>query len=215
MVIERILAGVPGVDPAGVAAPKVGAETGGGVSAGSAAGGSAGGQVGAGACSVGRAGRAAAALEAALGLRMTSISSALAPAWLSRIISAVERSNLLFFDDLTWLTITGLGTLACSMSSTPWLVSSESAGGGTAALSGKAGTAVSGVAGAHVSWTGAGVWSAWVTGTGADTITRCFHHQPPAAAAHSTKTPATASARALSGFFFGSAAVAARLGTAE
>src|ERR1035438_9474605 len=117
MVIERLLAGVPGVDPAGVGAAKVGAETGGGVSAGDAAGGSAGDQVGAGACSVGRTSRAADALEAALGLRMVSISSALAPAWLSRIISAVERSNLLSFDDLTWLTITELGTLACSISS--------------------------------------------------------------------------------------------------
>src|ERR1035438_7979692 len=110
MAIALLFPGVAGVDPAGVAAATVGAETGGGVSAG----GPAGDQAGADACWVGRAGRAAAALEAALGLRMVSISSALAPAWLSRIISAVERANLLSFDALTWLTITELGTLARS-----------------------------------------------------------------------------------------------------
>src|ERR1035438_5062396 len=126
MVIEPLLAGVPGVDPPGVAAATVGAEAGDEASAGGAAGGRAGDQVGAGAGWVGRAARAAAELEAAFGLRMVSISSAVAPAWLSRIISAVERSKLVAFDDFTWLTITGLGTLACSISSTPWLVDRKS-----------------------------------------------------------------------------------------
>src|ERR1039458_9996739 len=184
MVIERLLAGVPGVDPAGVGAAKVGAETGGGASAGGAAGGSAGDQGGAGACSVGRTSRAADALEAALGLRMVSISSALAPAWLSRIISAVERSNLLSFDDLTWLTITELGTLACSISSTPQFFSTESAGGIAAILSGTAGMAASGAAAGAVAFGnhGGSVWPACVIGAGAGTIFRCFHHQPPATA---------------------------------
>src|ERR1017187_7569988 len=182
MVIERLLAGVPGVNPAGVGAAKLGAEPGGGASAGGAAGGSAGDQGGAGACSVGRTSRAADALEAALGLRMVSISSALAPAWLSRIISAVERSNLLSFDDLTWLTITEVGTLACSISSTAWLFSAESAGDGTTvAVSGTAGAVVSGIAagGADASGThGGSVWPACVMGGGANTNFRCFHHQP-------------------------------------
>src|ERR1039458_10867495 len=101
--------------------------------------------------------RPLAGVAAALGLLMVSISSAVAPALVSRIISAVERSNLVVFDDFTWSTITGLGTLACSMSSTPWLVSTESAGGGTATLSGTA------VAGTDASWTGGGgVWPACV-----------------------------------------------------
>src|ERR1035438_307835 len=134
MTIDLPLAGMAGADPAGAAAAMGGAETGGGMWAGGAAGGRAGDQVGAGAASVGRASRAAAEPEAALGLRMASMSSAVAPAWLSRIISAVERSNLLSFDDFTWLTITELGTLACSMSSTPWLVSAESRGDSAGAL---------------------------------------------------------------------------------
>src|ERR1039458_8844104 len=171
MVTERLLAGFPAADPPGVAAATVGAETGDEASAGGAAGGRAGDQAGEGAGWVGRAGRAAAELEAALGLRMVSRSSAVAPAWLSRIISAVERSKLVAFDDFTWLTITGLGTLACSISSTPWLVTTESAGDDAAALSGRTGTAVSADAGAHASRTGGGaVWSACVTGTGAVTI---------------------------------------------
>src|ERR1039458_8179525 len=99
MVIALLFPGVAGVGTAGVAAATVGAEAGGGVSAGGAAGGRAGDQADAGACSVGRAARAAAELEAALGLRMVSMSSAVAPAWLSRIISAVERSKLVDFDD--------------------------------------------------------------------------------------------------------------------
>src|ERR1035441_555800 len=174
MAIALLFPGVAGVDPAGVAAATVGAETGGGVSAG----GPAGDQAGGGACGVGRAGRAAAALEAALGLRMVSISSALAPAWLSRIISAVERSNLLSFDDLTWLTITEVGTLACSISSTAWLFSAESAGDGTTvAVSGTAGGGGSGIAagGADASGThGGSVWPACVMGGGANTNFRCF-----------------------------------------
>src|ERR1039458_1485998 len=98
MVMERLLAGA--------ATATVGSETGEavGVAAEGAAGGTAGAQAGAGAGSVDRAGRAAAELEAALGLRIVSISSAVAPALVSRIISVVERSNWLFFDDLTWLT---------------------------------------------------------------------------------------------------------------
>src|ERR1039458_3530950 len=99
MVTERLLAGFPAADPPGVAAATVGAETGDEMSAGGAAGGRAGDQAAAGAGWVGRAGRAAAELEAALGLRMVSRSSAVAPAWLSRIISAVERSKLVDFDD--------------------------------------------------------------------------------------------------------------------
>src|SRR5208337_4861781 len=180
MVIERLLAEV---DPAGGVSAPLGAET------------------GAGAASIGRAARAGAELEAALGLRMVSISAASAPALLSRIIAAVERSNLVAFDDFTWLIITEQGTCACSISSTPWLVSTESAGGGAAALSGAAVSGVA-VAGGDAPWTGAGgVWPTCVTGTGAGAVFRCFHHQPAPAAAATSKTPAAASARGLSGFF--------------
>src|ERR1017187_10018365 len=130
MVIDLLLAGVPGADPSGVAEATT----------------ESGDEAGAGACGVGGAGGAAAELEAALGLRMVSMSSAAAPAWLSRIISAVERSNLLFFDDLTWLTITEVGTWAWSISSTPWLVSTESAGRDTEGRAGHARTAQMGAA---------------------------------------------------------------------
>src|ERR1017187_300492 len=130
---------VMGLLLAGVAAAAAGVESRGGVAAGGC-------EAGADADWLGGAAGVAAELEAALGLRMVSISSAVAPALLSRIISAVERSNLWSCDDLTWLTITELGTLARSISSTPWLVSTESAGGDTAALSGAAGMAAPGVA---------------------------------------------------------------------
>src|ERR1035438_8718896 len=123
MVMDLLLTGV---DTAGVVSAPGGAETGAGVAAKGSAGGHAGDEAGAGACWVGRAARAPAELDAALGLRMVSMSSAVAPALLSRIISAVERSNRPFFDDLTSLTITELGPLACSRSSTPWLFNSES-----------------------------------------------------------------------------------------